>query len=854
MNTNNDFHGPLAGLNVIDFGHYYAGPMAAMLLADQGANVISIVRPGEPELPSQQYRLLNRNKKLLTLDLKTTEGKMQAESLIERADVVIENFRPGVMKRLGLDYASVKDKSPRLIYLSLPGFASTDKERAQLQAWEGILAAASGLFRHLSLFRETLKYPPLYTSIPLCSVYGSINGAIAIMAALIARETHGLGTVIEVPLASGGLLPNSGHFSLFMPAEEALSDELQALTYNPLDSHAVQEEKIEQARLATLPFGYTDYPCGDGRRINFTLVSRFTDRLIKILGIDKQLYQEGFVNAGDWISGLDNNMGNVMGNLAGSGLSTERQQRFAELVSQALQTKGAEEWEALFQDAGIPAAMLRTRQEWLSIKPLQTSGVFTRMLDQDLEWTVPGRLVDISGPKDSLLPMEPKQAKPVTFAQAETVFHRNRPYQPSAPEPATKSRPLKKGDLLKGLKVLDMGNILAGPIAGHLLAEYGADVIKADSSGTTAYFPCLVPAIMELNQGKRSILTDVTTAPGREILQRLVSWADLVTHNILDDTAKRLGVTQPQLQTINPDIVSMQISAYGGTCRGGWEIRAGFDDLLQSACGIKAHMGSSTAPHWHGYIATGDIPGGLSSAFAALLGVYQKRKTGHAGECRTSLARTVNYSQLPWMIAENDRSDWGEPRGQFALGPHWWQRLYECNDGWIYVGTSEERANILAETVTKQTITEQQSSNNEQALEAAFAKQDCDTWLKKLGETDIASHRVLSMSDIRAGAKVRPVSNEEADEVADDTLEVLRWEHHPCGSPATMLAPDTVRVGEDHSYKRPTPASRLGEHTIAILQELGYQEGEIAELIRLKVAHEYYPPLGSIHAFFEPEQ
>ena len=68
MLLKNTYQGPLAGLNVIDFGHYYAGPMAGMLLADQGANVVRIVRPGEPELPSQQYRLLNRNKKLLTLD------------------------------------------------------------------------------------------------------------------------------------------------------------------------------------------------------------------------------------------------------------------------------------------------------------------------------------------------------------------------------------------------------------------------------------------------------------------------------------------------------------------------------------------------------------------------------------------------------------------------------------------------------------------------------------------------------------------------------------------------------------------------------------------------------------------
>ena len=243
-----EYQGPLSGINVIDFGHYYAGPMVGLLLADQGANVIRIVRPGdsehpEQELPDQQYRLINRNKKLLMLDLKTQAAKAQAKSLISKADVVIENFRPGVMKRLGLDYASVKGSNSGLVYLSLPGFASTDKERAHIQAWEGVLAAAACVYMATSRYRFALNFPPVYTWVPLCSAHGSMHGAIAVMAALLAREKEGCGTVIEVPLVDAGLSAHLYRMEMDTAAADA-PDAVKPFVYAPGDSQAVQLEKL----------------------------------------------------------------------------------------------------------------------------------------------------------------------------------------------------------------------------------------------------------------------------------------------------------------------------------------------------------------------------------------------------------------------------------------------------------------------------------------------------------------------------------------------------------------------------------------------------------------------------------
>src|ERR671924_2258585 len=132
--------GALDGIRVIDFCQWIAGPLSALLLADQGAEVIHVDPPGEPRWQSPANATLQRGKKSLILDLKAIAELAFARTLIGSADVLIENFRPGVMERLGLGWEAVRHGHDGLIYCSLPGFASDDR-RATMPAWEGVLAA-----------------------------------------------------------------------------------------------------------------------------------------------------------------------------------------------------------------------------------------------------------------------------------------------------------------------------------------------------------------------------------------------------------------------------------------------------------------------------------------------------------------------------------------------------------------------------------------------------------------------------------------------------------------------------------------------------------------------------------------
>src|SRR5687767_8108467 len=125
--------GPLAGLTIVDLTRVLSGPYCTMLLADMGARVIKIEHPGRGDdtrawgppfvgEESAYFLSINRNKESVTIDFKTAEGRRILNQLISAADVVVENFRPGVMSRLGLDYAALKVHHPRLVFCSISGF------------------------------------------------------------------------------------------------------------------------------------------------------------------------------------------------------------------------------------------------------------------------------------------------------------------------------------------------------------------------------------------------------------------------------------------------------------------------------------------------------------------------------------------------------------------------------------------------------------------------------------------------------------------------------------------------------------------------------------------------------------
>jgi crotonobetainyl-CoA:carnitine CoA-transferase CaiB-like acyl-CoA transferase len=201
---------PLQGVTVLEIGAFMAAPFATMQLADMGADVIKVENPegGDPvratgpfiEGNSSPFARLNRNKRSIALDLKHDEGKQVLRRLLEHADVVVENLRPGTLTRLGFGYEDVRAVNPRVVYVSASGWG----QNGPLSALPGLDIMAQARSGLMSL-TGTPEGDPVKIGVPICDLVCGLYAALAAMGALRARDATGEGQQIDVSLFEAGV-------------------------------------------------------------------------------------------------------------------------------------------------------------------------------------------------------------------------------------------------------------------------------------------------------------------------------------------------------------------------------------------------------------------------------------------------------------------------------------------------------------------------------------------------------------------------------------------------------------------------------------------------------------------------
>lgn len=195
----------LSGLRVIDLTRVLAGPYATMILGDLGAEVIKIERPGEGDDSrsygpyqngeSAYFMSLNRNKRSMTLDLKQAEGKEIFLGLIKQADILVENYRPGAMERLGLGYEQLREVNPRLVYAAISGFGHTGPYRDRA-AYDGVVQAMGGIMS----ITGSAGGQPTRVGPSIGDLSAGLFGTIGILAAIESRHQTGQGQKVDVAM------------------------------------------------------------------------------------------------------------------------------------------------------------------------------------------------------------------------------------------------------------------------------------------------------------------------------------------------------------------------------------------------------------------------------------------------------------------------------------------------------------------------------------------------------------------------------------------------------------------------------------------------------------------------------
>lgn len=813
---------PLTGVKVVDFGQYIAGPAVAMLLGDLGATVVHIDPPGGPMWDSPANATLMRNKLIVMLDLKTPEGLENARALCAEADILVENFRPGKLTKLGLDFALMRAERPELITVSLPGFASNDAARRDWRAFESVIAASSGVFTDMGLNRVLMGLNPSFSPLPLASAYASQIAASATVFALQSRQVTGVGDQIEVPLAAAvmeGLCYNSIKIAN-MPARYVTQ----------------REAEIERRRVEGVPMNlsfaeiqelldpfFRSYMCKDGRMFYVVCPSHkyHAHRCLEVLGIYEEMVAEGLTEEAntykphaEWSS--DTSLGVYP-------MPKLWADKIAARMKEVFMTRTSHEWQRMFGRAGIPGAPQRWLQEWVNDEYAGTAGLMIEVEDPQFgEMIQPGPVVWMEESGEEAL--EPAPRRWVEVDEALKALRKIRTEIPT-PTPET-----AREGWLSGVRILDLCNVIAGPHSVSYLARFGAEVIKLDPADPLYDSWNTVIYGISQGRGKRSILADIKSPHGRKVFEDLIKSVDMIVWNATDSQIRKAGLDVDSLRRINPEALFCKLNCFGGVRRGARTDYIGYDDLVQATTGIMLRFGGAMdRAEEHAHVGTIDVMCGFGGALGMAAALYQKYRFGRIGRARISLSANSGLLQIPFCYDFKNRGLYDEPSGPDANGYDALTRFYSTASG-VYILLSAYEADIsrLATVVGLEDLPTVAAEEHAAFLATAFQAQSAEEWVARLRAADVGCAICENLEALRAD------NTREADGTPgtqNGSYSFVIYRDHPSGHEVTQLDPYGVRSKVSRVFA-PTPTEKFGASTRGVLSELGYGEAAIETMLR----------------------
>ncbi len=379
--------------------------------------------------------------------------------------------------------------------------------------------------------------------------------------------------------------------------------------------------------------------------------------------------------------------------------------------------------------------------------------------------------------------------------------------------------------------VLDMSHALAGPTAGAILADLGANVIKLEHPKGDHFRPLLDGAyIAAANRNKRCISIDIKTPEGRQVVEKLIARADVLLENFTPKTMERLGLGFDSARRINPRLIYCSVSGFGQ--KGPYHDLPGYDVVAQAMCGVVAATGTPDSPPIRIGASWIDAGAGMFTVIGILKALIDRKETGEGKHIDVSLLDTALFWMGPQIahFAMTGKLPQQMGSGLASIAPY---QFFKCQDGHVFIGASTEKfwqslcrllklPHLLKDPRFRTNLNRVKNcAALTQIIESSLAGTQRDHVVAKLRSAGIPCGPILDVSQI--------VNNEH---VAYRGI-IHECEHPEFGTVKHVKTP----ICEDEKMPDITaPSAFRGQHTREVLAELGYSKTEIENLIERKVA------------------
>ncbi|MEU4837756.1 CaiB/BaiF CoA transferase family protein [Nocardia testacea] len=771
--------GPLDGLVVIDASWGMPAAISTMMLADYGARVVKLERPGGPSDADSVLRATtDRGKWSVEADLRTEAGRAIAERLVSDADVFVESFGTGRADALGIGYEHWHEKFPELVYCSVTGYGN-DGPLASRPGYEALLNARLGQMAEQQGHRDG----PVFMGHPTVSYGTAFITTIGILAALRARQLNGTGQKVDTSLLDGMLAISSMNWWW----------NEQDISYL---ARSGNQKGFGNKRLITDPF-----QCADGKwLIPHTGGPGSYKRMMDLLGFGEQTQT---ISGPEMAVPLDEVELDIARNK----------------VPEAFRARPRDEWLELFQAADIAALPVLHPEETFADDQVRFAGVAIEVPD-----VRHGTLRQI-GPVirfEKSAPATPAPAPRVGAHNARLGEVTRSPRWAPAPSAARVSAPLE------GVRILDFSSYFATGFGARLLSDLGADVIKVEPLAGDQMRP-LGDLFEGANRGKRTIALDLRTPEGQQIAHRLVAEADVVMQNYRPGKAEKIGLGYAQLAAINPDLIYAYLPGFGSA--GPKSALKSFAPLVSGLVGLNFEGAGEGNPPIRRVIGNEDLYNGFLGAVTVLLALHHRAATGagqyvESPQLHSSLfvisehAATLDGAAVPAHRLDAE---------QMGLSPLY--RLYRTADGWIAVAVFGDAA--FGRLTAALDLPELAGDDRFTSTRARAANADALAKALTVRFAELKSAQAFELldgHDVPAEIPLDyPIMPELLwEEWALDSQRVVEHHHPEYGWSREVGM--VIHLSETPGrFKGASP--RIGQHSAEILTELGYTPDEVAALM-----------------------